>query len=76
MAMECYYLQPSEHHDHGMLLFIALGEGLVEVETTKVVEILEAPISGTLVRQVAEVGDGVPVRDVVAIIDDGVESGE
>jgi pyruvate/2-oxoglutarate dehydrogenase complex dihydrolipoamide acyltransferase (E2) component len=55
---------------------VDLGEGLVEVETSKVVEILESPVSGTLVRQVAEVGDVVPVRDVVAIIDEGAESGE
>ena len=49
---------------------VDLGEGLVEVETSKVVEILESPVSGTLVRQVAAVGDLVPVREVVAISDE------
>lgn len=49
---------------------VAVGEGLAEVEAAKVEVVLESPVSGTLVQQVAAVGDVVPIREVVAIIDE------
>ncbi len=49
---------------------VAVGEGLAEVEAAKVEAVLESPVSGTLVQQVAAVGDVVPVREVVALIDE------
>lgn len=49
---------------------VAVGEGLAEVEAAKVEVVLESPVSGTLVQQVAAVGDIVPIREVVAIIDE------
>ena len=49
---------------------VAVGEGLAEVEAAKVEAVLESPVSGTLVQQVAAVGDVVLVREVVAIIDE------
>ena len=53
---------------------VVLGEGLAEVETAKVETVLESPVSGILVEQVAAVGDVVLVREVVALVDEtGVE---
>ena len=49
---------------------VDVGEGLAEVEAAKVEAVLESPVSGTLVQQVAAVGDVVLVREVVAIIDE------
>ncbi|MCV7383448.1 biotin/lipoyl-containing protein [Mycolicibacter longobardus] len=45
------------------------GEGLVEIETAKVNETLESPVAGTLVEILAEPGDVVEVRAVLAVID-------
>lgn len=49
---------------------VGVGEGLAEVEAAKVEAVLESPVSGTLVQQVAAVGDVFLVREVVAIIDE------
>lgn len=48
---------------------ITEGEGLVEIETAKVNETLESPVTGTLVEILAEPGDVVEVRAVLAVID-------
>lgn len=48
---------------------VAEGEGLVEIETAKVTEVLESPVTGTLVETLAEVGAVVEVRAVVAVVD-------
>jgi pyruvate dehydrogenase E2 component (dihydrolipoyllysine-residue acetyltransferase) len=45
------------------------GEPLVEVETDKVEVAIEAPITGTLIRQAAAVGDIVAVGQPVAVIE-------
>lgn len=45
------------------------GEGLVEIETAKVTEVLESPVTGTLVEILADVEAVVEVRAVLAIID-------
>ena len=46
------------------------GEPLVEVETDKATEEVEAPVSGTLGDILAEEGDEVKVDTVLAIIDE------
>lgn len=48
---------------------VAEGDGLVEIETAKVNETLESPVTGTLVEVLAEPGAVVEVRAVLAIID-------
>jgi pyruvate dehydrogenase E2 component (dihydrolipoamide acetyltransferase) len=45
------------------------GEPLVEVEAEKVTADVPAPVSGTLARIVAQVGETVAVRAVLAVID-------
>jgi pyruvate/2-oxoglutarate dehydrogenase complex dihydrolipoamide acyltransferase (E2) component len=45
------------------------GEPLVDVETDKVDVAIEAPIAGTLAKQLAEAGDVVAVGRAVAIIE-------
>ena len=45
------------------------GEELVEIETAKVIEVLESPATGTLVEIVAEVGQVLEVRSVLAVIE-------
>jgi 2-oxoglutarate dehydrogenase E2 component (dihydrolipoamide succinyltransferase) len=52
---------------------VAEGEGLVEIETAKVNEVLESPAGGKLVEILAEVGEVKEVRAVLAIIDTGAE---
>lgn len=44
-------------------------EPLVEVETDKVEVAIEAPVAGTLTRCLANVGDVVPVGQLVAVIE-------
>lgn len=44
------------------------GEILLEIETDKVAEEIEAPVSGTLAEILAEAGDEVKVDAVLAII--------
>jgi len=46
---------------------VVRGEPLVEVEAAKATEVVEAPASGKL-QIVAQVGDIVEVREVIAVI--------
>lgn len=45
------------------------GEPLVEVETAKATDVLDAPASGVLVEVIAAEDDEVPVGDVLARIE-------
>ena len=45
------------------------GADLVEVEAEKAREVLPAPVSGTLVRIHAQVGDVVEIRAVLGVIE-------
>jgi pyruvate dehydrogenase E2 component (dihydrolipoamide acetyltransferase) len=45
------------------------GEPIAEVETEKATVEMEALTSGTLVEIVAQIGDDVPVGDVIAYIE-------
>jgi pyruvate/2-oxoglutarate dehydrogenase complex dihydrolipoamide acyltransferase (E2) component len=45
------------------------GEALAEVETDKATVEMEALTSGTLVEIVAQIGDDVPVGDIIAYIE-------
>jgi pyruvate/2-oxoglutarate dehydrogenase complex dihydrolipoamide acyltransferase (E2) component len=49
---------------------VEAGEPLVEVETDKATEEIEAPVSGTLSDILAEEGDEVKAEGVIAIIDE------
>jgi pyruvate/2-oxoglutarate dehydrogenase complex dihydrolipoamide acyltransferase (E2) component len=49
---------------------VEAGEPVVEVETDKVNEEVEAPVSGTLAEILAEEGDEVKAEAVIAIIDE------
>ena len=45
------------------------GEAIAEVETDKATVEMEALTSGTLVEIVAQIGDDVPVGDVIAYLE-------
>ena len=45
------------------------GEALVDIETAKVTETLEAPVSGTLTRIVVPDGEVIEVRALIAEIE-------
>ena len=47
------------------------GENLVEVEAAKTTVEVPAPVSGTLLRIVAEAGETVDVRAAIAVIETG-----
>ena len=47
-------------------------EALAEVETEKVTETLEAPVAGTVVELVADEGESIEVRQIVAYIETDV----
>jgi pyruvate/2-oxoglutarate dehydrogenase complex dihydrolipoamide acyltransferase (E2) component len=49
---------------------VEAGEPLVEVETDKATEEVEAPVSGTIADILAEEGDEVKVDAVLAIIEE------
>jgi pyruvate/2-oxoglutarate dehydrogenase complex dihydrolipoamide acyltransferase (E2) component len=49
---------------------VEAGEPVVEVETDKATEEIEAPVSGTLADILAEEGDEVKAEAVIAIIDE------
>jgi pyruvate/2-oxoglutarate dehydrogenase complex dihydrolipoamide acyltransferase (E2) component len=49
---------------------IEAGEPLVEIETDKASEEVEAPVSGTIADILAEAGDEVKVDTVLAIIEE------
>jgi pyruvate/2-oxoglutarate dehydrogenase complex dihydrolipoamide acyltransferase (E2) component len=46
------------------------GEVIVEIETAKAVQEVEAPVSGTLVRILLEEGATAPVNTPIAVIDE------
>ena len=48
---------------------INAGEPLAQVETQKLVNDVEAPVSGTIVSILANVGDTVPCRGYIAEIE-------
>ncbi len=48
---------------------VAEGEPLVEVETAKATEVMDAPASGVLAKILAPVGEVVPVQGVLAVIE-------
>jgi pyruvate/2-oxoglutarate dehydrogenase complex dihydrolipoamide acyltransferase (E2) component len=52
---------------------IAEGEAIVEIETAKALQEVEAPVGGVLAKVLVEAGVTVPVREVIAII---VQPGE
>lgn len=54
---------------------VAKGDALVEVETDKVTFEVESPAAGTITELVAQPGDVVPVRDVIARIEPAAEVG-
>ncbi len=58
---------------------VARGEPLYEVETDKVINEVESPISGVLRRIVVDEGESAPIQEVIAEIDaegsDGAEEG-
>ena len=47
---------------------VKAGEEIVDIETDKIVNSFEARSSGTLVRQLAEVGDELPVGHLIGVI--------
>jgi len=47
---------------------LAAGEELLEIETTKITNVMEAPVGGTLKRIVAEAGATLPVGALLAVI--------
>jgi pyruvate dehydrogenase E2 component (dihydrolipoamide acetyltransferase) len=47
---------------------VSKGQPLIEIETDKVVVVLEAPADGTLAAVVAHAGDDAPVGSVIALI--------
>jgi pyruvate/2-oxoglutarate dehydrogenase complex dihydrolipoamide acyltransferase (E2) component len=49
---------------------VEAGEPLVEVETDKATEAVEAPVTGTIADILAEEGDEVKVDTVLAIIEE------
>ena len=48
---------------------VAAGEPLFEIETNKVVNQVEATVSGVLKKQLAEEGDTVDVNATVAVVE-------
>ena len=48
----------------------AKGQEICEIETSKIVNVLEAPFAGTLRRIIARVGDTLPVGAVLALVAD------
>jgi pyruvate dehydrogenase E2 component (dihydrolipoamide acetyltransferase) len=46
------------------------GEGLLEIETEKLTNVIEAPVDGTLLRILGEVGSSLPIAAVLAYIGD------
>ena len=49
---------------------VAVGTAVVEVETDKMLSAVESPAAGVLRRQVAQVGDEVPVAGLLGVIAD------
>lgn len=49
------------------------GEPLVEIETAKATQEVEAPVSGTLVQILLSAGEAATVNAEIAIIEEGAE---
>jgi pyruvate/2-oxoglutarate dehydrogenase complex dihydrolipoamide acyltransferase (E2) component len=49
---------------------VETGEVVVEVETAKALQEVEAPVSGTLVQILVQPGETAPVRTALAVIED------
>ncbi|NDC89910.1 MAG: acetoin dehydrogenase dihydrolipoyllysine-residue acetyltransferase subunit, partial [Bacteroidetes bacterium] len=47
---------------------VTAGEAIVDIETDKIVNSFEARTTGTLVRVLAEVGDELPVGQLIGVI--------
>ena len=47
---------------------IAAGQEIMEIETTKIANVLESPVSGVLRKRVAAVGDPVPVGGLLGVV--------
>jgi pyruvate dehydrogenase E2 component (dihydrolipoamide acetyltransferase) len=56
--------------------WVEKGEPLMEVETDKAVEEIEAPASGYLAQVLAQEGEEVPVAQVIAILEGAGQEGE
>lgn len=46
------------------------GEPLVEIETAKATQEVEAPVGGTLVKILLQAGDSAPVNTEIAVIEE------
>ena len=56
---------------------IAAGEEILDIETSKIANVFESPVAGTLRRQVVGEGETVPVGALLAVVaDDGVPDGD
>jgi pyruvate dehydrogenase E2 component (dihydrolipoamide acetyltransferase) len=47
---------------------VSAGDEILEIETTKITNVFEAPVSGTLRRQVVREGETVPVGALLAVV--------
>jgi pyruvate dehydrogenase E2 component (dihydrolipoamide acetyltransferase) len=54
------------HVDEGAR--VAAGDELVDIETTKITNVFECPVAGTLCRRVAAAGETVPVGALLAVL--------
>lgn len=52
---------------------VKLGETLVEIETAKAVQEVEAPVDGTLIEILAKTGDTVAVNSTLGMIQESRE---
>lgn len=56
---------------------IATGDEILEIETSKITNVFESPVTGTLRRQVAKEGDTLPVGGLLGVVaDDSVSDAE
>jgi pyruvate/2-oxoglutarate dehydrogenase complex dihydrolipoamide acyltransferase (E2) component len=46
------------------------GESIVEIETAKVIQEMEAPVSGTLIKILLAEGETAPVNTEIAVIEE------
>jgi len=49
---------------------VAVGDELVDIETTKITNVFESPVAGTLRRRVVAAGETVPVGALLAVLAD------
>ena len=56
---------------------IAAGEEILDIETSKIANVFESPVAGTLRRQVVGEGETVPVGALLGVVaDDAVPDGD